>query len=131
MATRTIIQSGRPRVVGSNFELWAWFFMRLSGVVLILLAVFHLLYMHFVIGVDKITFDTIVQRWTGNLGALWRVYDFLLLAFGFSHGMNGLRVVAEDYVPRGGWMILAKSAIVVLWFTLLSMGAYIIFTFKG
>ena len=38
----------------SNFELYTWFFMRISGIVLLTLAVFHLLYMHLFIGVENI-----------------------------------------------------------------------------
>jgi len=35
---------------GSAFEFYTWFLMRVSGVMLLGLAVFHLLYMHLAIG---------------------------------------------------------------------------------
>ena len=111
----------------SKFELYAWLFMRVSGLVLIFMAVFHFLYMHFFIQVDSINFDVIALRWQNTF---WRGYDFLLLALGFTHGMNGARVVLEDYAPRG----LRKPVLVllfVLYLALVGLGAWIIFTFKS
>ena len=98
MATRMISRRGVPVKPGSRFELYAWLFMRISGLVLIMMAVFHLLYMHFYIQVDTINYDVIALRWQSPM---WRIYDFVLLALGFTHGMNGIRVVLSDYVPSG------------------------------
>ncbi len=120
----------RPRPQG-GFELWSWYFMRVSGVVLLFLAVFHLLWMHWVIGLSNITFDTIVERWTGPLGPFWRVYDLALLVFALTHGMNGARWVINDYVHRRGWNLTLKTALGVLYALLMLMGAYVIFTFQA
>lgn len=114
----------------SNFELFAWFFMRISGVILLFIAVFHLLYMHFVIGVANINFDVIAGRWTGPSGAFWRIYDTFLLAFAFTHGTNGVRYILEDYIDSQGLRVLAKTVLYVLYFELIIMGAYVIFTFQ-
>jgi succinate dehydrogenase / fumarate reductase membrane anchor subunit len=100
--------------------------MRVSGVVLLFLAVFHLLWMHYVIGVDNLNFETVVSRWSNPL---WRVYDFALLGFALVHGVNGLRMVLEDYLHRPGTLLAVKSVAYVLAFVLLSAGAWIIFTF--
>lgn len=118
----------RGRAAGSSFELYSWFFMRISGVVLLGLAVFHLFWMHIVIGVDNIDFDTVVERWNNPL---WRIYDFFLLAFALTHGMNGLRIVLDDYVHRPGWMVLAKSFVFLLYVAFLGIGAYIILDRKS
>lgn len=117
---------GHDRPAGSGFEPRAWFFMRLSGVVLLGLAVFHLYWMHFAIGVDNIDFQTVVGRWSNPL---WRIYDFALLVFALSHGFNGLRYAIEDYVRRPGRRRMVKSIAYVAGFLLISAGAYIIFTF--
>jgi succinate dehydrogenase / fumarate reductase membrane anchor subunit len=100
--------------------------MRLSGVVLLGLAVFHLMWMHFAIGVDNIDFQTVAGRWANPL---WRIYDLALLVFALTHGVNGLRTVLEDYVRRPRRLLAAKGAVYVLAFLLLSMGSWIIFTF--
>ena len=117
---------GHNRPAGTGFESKAWFFMRLSGVVLLGLAVFHLYWMHFAIGVDNIDFQTVVGRWSNPL---WRLYDFALLVFALSHGFNGLRYTIEDYVRRPGRRLVVKSIAYVAGFLLISAGAYLIFTF--
>jgi len=101
--------------------------MRISAVTLFVLAVFHLVYMHLVLGVDAITFDVIAERWQSPG---WRLYDLFLLVFGWIHGANGVRIVLDDYVHPQGWRILAKSILYVTIFVLIVLGAYVIFTFK-
>lgn len=116
----------------SNFELYAWFFMRISGLVLLFIALFHLFYMHFVVDVAKITWSTVEQRWNDPVwGAGWRTFDLALLLFSFTHGTNGVRYVIEDYVPSDGWRVAAKTGLFILYFGLLAMGIYVIFAFDG
>ena len=116
----------RPRPA-SNFELYSWFFMRISAVALFVLATFHLIYMHLIVGLDAIDFQVIAQRWESPG---WRLYDLFLLAFGWIHGTNGVRVVLDDYIHSQGWKVLAKSLLYVLAFIIIVLGAYVIFTFK-
>jgi succinate dehydrogenase / fumarate reductase membrane anchor subunit len=59
----------------------------------------------------------------------WRVYDFVLLALGFTHGMNGARVVLEDYVPKRVRRAVL-TILFLLYIVLIALGAWIIFTFK-
>ena len=116
----------RPRPA-SNLELYAWFFMRISAVVLFVMATFHLIYMHIILGVDAINFEIIAGRWESPF---WRLYDLFLLVFGWIHGTNGLRVILDDYIHPQGWKVLAKSILYVVAFILIVLGAYVIFTFK-
>jgi succinate dehydrogenase / fumarate reductase membrane anchor subunit len=116
----------RPRPA-SNFELYSWFFMRISALVLFLMAVFHLVYMHIVIGLDNISFEVIAQRWQSPG---WRLFDLFLLTFGWIHGANGVRIVLDDYIHPQGWKVFGKSVLYVLTFILIVLGAYVIFTFK-
>ncbi len=122
------VSSARGRPHG-GFEFNMWLFMRVSGLLLIFLALFHMFWLHFVISVEKITFDTIVARWTGPHAVLWRTFDLLLLAFAFTHGVNGLRNVLDDYFHSPGWRAFLKIGLVVFWFVLMAMGMFIIFTF--
>jgi succinate dehydrogenase / fumarate reductase, membrane anchor subunit len=126
MATQMISRRGVAVQPRSRFELYAWLFMRLSGLLLILMAVFHFLYMHFYIQVDTINFAVIAFRWRQPF---WRAYDFVLLALGFTHGMNGARMVLHDYAPRA----VRKPVMILLlivYLAFIGMGAWIIFTFK-
>lgn len=113
---------------GGDFETYAWFFMRISGIALLFLAVFHILWMHFAIGVENIDFETVVERWSNPL---WRMYDFALLVFALTHGVNGLRMVLEDYIRAPGVRLAVKSVAYTIGFLLISMGSYIIFTFDA
>ncbi len=127
MTSQTITRRGvavRPR---NKFELYAWLFMRVSGLILIFMAVFHFLYMHFYLQVDNINFDVIAFRWQKPV---WRAYDFVLLALGFTHGMNGARVVLEDYLPTR-WRKPVLVIVFILFAVLILMGAWVIFTFKS
>ncbi len=126
---RAAVRKGRK---GSLFELYSWFFMRVSGAVLMVIAVFHLLYMHFIIpgGVANITYDVIVGRWAGPVGAFWRTFDLLLLVFAFTHGTNGMRWIFEDYVWSRGWRTVVKTLLYIVYFVLLVLGAYIILSFQ-
>jgi succinate dehydrogenase / fumarate reductase membrane anchor subunit len=82
----------KPR---SNLERRAFLFMRLSGVALLLLAVGHMMLQHVLRDVHNLTLQVVQDVWR-SWG--WRVYDLLLLGFAFTHGVNGLRQVLEDYV---------------------------------
>ena len=113
----------------SRFEAYAWWFMRVSGLLILVLSFAHIIIMHFVVGVENITFDVIVGRWTGNLGWFWRGYDLLLLWFAFTHGMNGARAVLDDYVHGESARRLVNGALLVIYLALLGMGTFIIFTF--
>ncbi len=117
----------RPRP-GSNLELYAWFFTRVSAVVLLFMAVFHLIYMHIVLGLDSLSFQLIAWRWQYPG---WRVFDLTLLTFGWLHGANGMRVVLDDYVHAPGWRVFVKGLLYLLVLILILLGAYVIFTFKS
>lgn len=102
----------------SNLERYAFLFMRLSGIALLLLAVGHMLLQHVLRDVHDLTLQVVQDVWR-SWG--WRVYDLLLLGFAITHGFNGLRQVLEDYVhdPRKvrivGRLILAFIIITIIW----------------
>lgn len=129
VATRSL----RP-TSGARFQAYAWFFMRLSGILLIVLALFHFFWMHFVIGVEHMDFNTIVGRWTeptaGGWSWFWRIYDLFLLVFAFTHGMNGGREVLEDHITDERARRVLAFVLVAIWAVLIFMGAWIIFTFR-
>lgn len=123
----SVYRTGRAERVRAqgNFELYAWFFMRASGVALLLIAVFHLLYMHLYVHVEKIDYDFVVQRWA-HPG--WRLYDWLLLTIALTHGTNGVRTVIDDYVPRGLGNVVCKWVAYGLALFFFIMGTQVIVT---
>jgi succinate dehydrogenase / fumarate reductase membrane anchor subunit len=126
MDARPVSSAGGRAAPSGGFELYAWFFMRVSGVLLMFLALGHLLIMHIINNVDKIDYAFVVARWGTPL---WRTYDFLLLSLALLHGFNGARVLVDDYL-KGGKRALAQAVLFTLAFLFLAAGALVIFTFQ-
>lgn len=128
------VQSG-PKPPRGRTELNIWLFLRISGVLLIVLALFHMFWLHFVINVEDVTFNTIVQRWNDPaqplLSLFWRVYDLSLLAFAFTHGVLGVNYMVRDYIHRGRSRRVIQVGLAGLWVVLMLMGLGIIFYFRG
>lgn len=117
----------RERPQGSNFELYSWYFFRISGLLLIFLAVTHVVIMHVVNTVDEIDWQFVADRWNSPF---WRSFDWLMLVLALLHGLNGARIAIDDYVRPRGWRIFAHS---VLWSTaiiFLIIGSIAIVTFN-
>lgn len=126
-----------------NFEYIMWIFTRISGLGLYLLA-FVGATMAFVLGARNQVDIGALARWTffpnpnhvvntlipdvtlGWANAWWQVMQMLILIFGVSHGMNGLRVVIEDYTGSSWGRVLVRGFIFLLWLFLLIVGIYVI-----
>ena len=116
---------GRPR--GNSFELWSWLFMRLSGVVLLLMVLLHFAIMHLFTPIELINYAFVAARWSNPF---WRVYDLVLLNLALVHGMNGLRIVADDYVHSRPARLVAMTIIYGITFLFLILGIDVIFAFQ-
>ena len=120
-------RSGRQRPAGSGMELWWWFFMRISGVVLLFLAVGHVLIMHIPDGgVSRVDYGFVADRWASPF---WRTWDWLMLSLALIHGINGLRVVTLDYVRRPGIRTFLNSVYLLTGIILFILGTVIVMTF--
>ncbi|MFQ5778537.1 MAG: succinate dehydrogenase, hydrophobic membrane anchor protein [Terriglobia bacterium] len=117
---------GRARPRG-GLELYAWLFMRVSGILLLVLALGHLAIMHILNSVDEIDFAFVAARW-GN--PLWRLYDWLLLMLALVHGLNGLRVMVHDYIRPPGLRAFSLVSVYLLAFAFLVVGTLAIVTFQ-
>ena len=127
MSTGLSRGGGRARPVGSGgFELFSWYFFRLSGLALVFLAVFHVIIMHVINTVDEIDHAFIVDRWSSPF---WQAYDFLLLLLALLHGVNGARVSIDDYVRSSGWRLTAYSVLSLITLVFLALGMLAIVTF--
>ncbi len=127
MSTSLSRGGGRARPQGpGGFELFSWYFFRVSGVALLVLAVFHVIIMHVINTVDEIDHAFIVDRWSSPF---WQVYDFLLLTLALLHGVNGARVSIDDYVRSSGWRVVAYSALSLITLIFMVLGALALVTF--
>lgn len=114
----------KPR---SNLERYAFLFMRLSGVLLLLLAVGHMMLQHVFRDVHNLTLQVVADAWR-SWG--WRAYDLLLLIFAITHGFNGLRQVLEDYIHSPRTTKLVGRVLVVLIVVTIIWSAIAIFSFN-
>lgn len=117
---------GRARPTGNNFELYSWYFFRISGLLLIFLAVIHLVIMHVVNNVSQIDFNFVAHRWGSPF---WRSFDWLLLILALLHGFNGARLSVDDYIRNRGWRIFAHSVIGSALLIFILLGTIAIVTF--
>ena len=103
-----------------NWESFAWKWMRYSGILLIPLAWGHVLLQDVIVGVHAIDIDYVLVRWA-NIG--WQIYDILLLAFAFAHGMNGLRQVTNDFIHSASGRRITNIVLFVIWLVISIIGA--------
>ena len=107
-------------------ELRAWLFMRISGLVLLFLALGHFFIMHVFNSIHDIDFNFVSARY---LNVLWRLYDLSMLWLAMIHGLNGLRTIWDDYLkdPLRGYVVH-----LTYWtgFIFLALGTYVVIFFK-
>jgi succinate dehydrogenase hydrophobic anchor subunit len=108
------------KVAGS----WAWFFQRLSAVLLVVLLGIHIYVDHFWHVGEDLTVSNINERLRE---AVFIVIDYSLLAVVLFHGLNGTRTVLFDFdrfakrkdlVDVGLWVLgiaMMVWGIIILW----------------
>lgn len=102
-----------------TFDTTAWKYMRLSAILLIPMVWFHTIFTTLIVGAENTNLGLVAARWA-TVG--WRIYDTLLLAFAFSHGVTGLRQVLFDFTTSA----IARKALNILlllfWIALSAVG---------
>ncbi|HYX49012.1 MAG TPA: succinate dehydrogenase, hydrophobic membrane anchor protein [Ktedonobacteraceae bacterium] len=114
------------RPSGGGFETFSWYFFRISGILLIFLAIFHLFLNHVATDVSCTSYQLVSIRYENPF---WRLYDWLLLTLALLHGMNGLRVVVDDYVRTRGWRLTLQSAVGIVTLVFFLLGTITLITF--
>ncbi|EIV94037.1 succinate dehydrogenase hydrophobic membrane anchor subunit [Frankia sp. QA3] len=111
----------------SNFELYAWVFMRISGLLLFFLVLGHLFIMNILDGgVQRVNFGFVAGRWASPF---WRTWDLVMLLLAELHGTNGLRTVINDYAERAQTRFWLKMLLYTSAFLVVTLGTLVIFTF--
>jgi len=120
--------AARRRPAPASFETWSWLFMRVSGLILLFLALTHFAITHIVNDVTETDIGFVADRWDNPL---WRVFDWALLALALLHGLNGLRWIVDDYVRSPGARTAVKAALYSVSAALFGLGTLTIVTFSG
>lgn len=117
----------RVRRGAVNWEKWGWLYMRLSGVVLVVLIFGHL-FVNLMIGdgVKALDFAFVGGKLSNPF---WQVWDMLLLWLALIHGANGMRTIVNDYAHNRLVGVILKGAILAATVVLLILGTLVIFTF--
>ncbi|MFL5759519.1 MAG: succinate dehydrogenase, cytochrome b556 subunit [Thermomicrobiales bacterium] len=105
----------------------SWYFFRVSGIMLVILALGHILITHYLNVPSDTTFDFVSKRWANPL---WRSFDWLLLLMALWHGLLGLRLSVTDYVRPAGWRVLGNSVVWVIGIVFTVVGSITILTFN-
>lgn len=114
----------RPR---QSFETWSWFFMRVSGLILLFLALAHFAITHIINDVVETDADFVARRWDNPM---WRIFDWALLFLALAHGLNGLRYIIDDYVRRPANRAWVKAVLYSLSVGLFAYGSLTIITYS-
>ena len=110
----------------SNFELYSWVFMRVSGLALIFMALYHLVWWNLVVGVEHLSADLVRERWSHWP---WRLFNVGLVLFAMLHGLNGLRYSIEDYVRRPRLQKAVKAVLYGIILLAMAWGVWALLTF--
>jgi succinate dehydrogenase / fumarate reductase, membrane anchor subunit len=116
----------QPKGRRGGFEVFSWFFMRISGLLLIFLALYHLVWWNLVIGVEHLDSQVVIERWSNPL---WRLFNVLLVSFALLHGLNGARYSIEDYFHKRGLQVAVKAVVYTVVLGVLVIGVFALLTF--
>jgi succinate dehydrogenase / fumarate reductase membrane anchor subunit len=117
----------KPASGAGGWETISWYFFRISGIGLIFLAFIHVFINHVSTDVSQTQYDLVALRYSNPF---WRVYDLLLLTLALFHGLNGLRIVCDDYISSRGWRLAVQSALFFIAITFWLMGSMTVITFQ-
>lgn len=116
-----------PRKRGVNWEKWGWIYMRVSGVLLVVLIFGHL-FVNLLVGdgVSALDFAFVA----GKLATpFWQWWDVAMLWLALIHGGNGMRTLVNDYAMQPLTRGILKSAILGAVVILIVLGTLVVFTF--
>jgi succinate dehydrogenase membrane anchor subunit len=127
----TIADPRAPRTAvrrkGPNLEKAGWLYMRISGVLLLILIFGHL-FVNLMLGegIHGIDFAFVAGKFASPF---WQWWDVIMLWLALIHGANGMRTIVNDYVGHNGtrrvliWALWLSAAFLIL------LGTLVVFTF--
>jgi len=111
-----------------NFEMLAWLFMRVSGVILVVLLFTHI-FSNLMVGdgISGIDFGFVAGKWANPL---WMFWDLALLWLAMLHGANGLRTIINDYADNDRVRFWLSMILYIATAAIIILGTLVIFTFE-
>jgi succinate dehydrogenase hydrophobic anchor subunit len=120
-----------------------WLFTRLSGLAFFLLAVLGMTGALIMGARTQMDLGTLM-RWIffpnpnhvldsnipdvemGWANGFWQIMQFLIIFLGGTHGINGFRVVLEDYISSPFWQIFMRLILFMLWVFMVLVAVYVV-----
>jgi succinate dehydrogenase / fumarate reductase membrane anchor subunit len=117
----------RRKSTRSNYELYGWLFMRMSGIALLALIFGHL-FVNLMLGegIHAVDFAFVGGKWSNPF---WQVWDLLMLWLAMIHGTNGIRTIINDYAERDMTRYWLKMLLYAAFAVVVVVGTLVIFTF--
>ena len=117
----------RRKSTRSNYELYGWLFMRMSGIALLALIFGHL-FVNLMVGegIHAVDFAFVGGKWSNPF---WQVWDLLMLWLAMIHGTNGVRTIINDYAERDMTRYWLKMLLYAAFAVVVVVGTLVIFTF--
>jgi len=109
-----------------KFELYSWVFMRVSGLLLLFMTLYHLTWWNLMVGVHHLDASLVLERWNNPL---WRLFNVGLATFAMLHGLNGARYSIEDYVRKPGARKAVKAIVYAIVLLSLAWGIFALLTY--
>ena len=100
-----------------------WLLIRVTGVLLSVLVLGHLLAVHLLTDVAHTTSSFVLRRWSS---ALWIGWDGTMLTAALAHGTAGAWAVLRDHVAPGRRQTAAATALATAAIALAGLGWYTI-----
>lgn len=112
----------------SNFEMLAWLFMRISGVLLVVLIFVHL-FSNLMVGdgINGVDFGLVAGKWASPF---WQIWDLVMLWLAMLHGTNGVRTIIDDYTESHRVRFTVKMVLYTASAAIIVLGTLVIFTFE-
>jgi succinate dehydrogenase / fumarate reductase membrane anchor subunit len=116
-----------PRKGGVNWEKWGWIYMRVSGLILVVLIFGHL-FVNLMIGegVNALNFAFVAGKLSNPF---WQAWDVVMLWLALIHGGNGMRTLVNDYATKARTRSILTWAILAAVVVLIVLGTLVVYTF--
>lgn len=117
----------RSQASGRSTEMRSWIFMRVSGLVLVVLVLGHLYVMTVAsTGVQRVNWGFVAGRWAAPF---WQLWDLAMLWLAMLHGAIGMRTIIEDYARRDSTRFGLKMLLYAASAAVIGLGTLVVLTF--
>ena len=128
---------------GFNLDYLMWLFTRISGLAIVIMALVGVAVAFYLGARTQMDMPTLL-RWTffpnpnhvinsnipdlefGWANAYWQIMQMLVIFFAGTHGINGLRMVLEDYLNPSFGVLMLRGFFFLLWVFCMIVAIYVI-----